>query len=95
MMTMKLKLKRSTHRDQVRIRFNAEKLNDPNVAATFQAQLVEKFAALKGLIQDIDSFTNDFNEAIRSTADEVMGKRKSISDDAPSVCEIGRELSKS
>ena len=96
---MKLKLKRRIHKKQVRIRFNIDKLKDPNVEAIFQAQLGGRFAALRVLENDIDNFTNDFNEAISTTANEVLGKQQVkkqpwISDEALSLCDKRRELRK-
>ena len=57
-----------------RIRFDLEKLKDPEVAEIFQAKIVGTFAALSILDSDMDMLTDIFNTAVTDTANEILGK---------------------
>ena len=76
MMTYKLHMKRATKQCSTRIRFDLEKLKDPEVAEIFQAKIGRKFAALSILDSDMDMYllTNAFNTAVTDTANEILGK---------------------
>ena len=52
MITFKLDLKRAKKQCNTRIRFDLEKLKDPEVAEIFQAKIEAKFAALSILDSD-------------------------------------------
>ena len=55
MMTFRVRLKKARKPNQPRLRFDLEKLRDPDVACTFQATIGGKFAPLIGLSdEDMD-----------------------------------------
>ena len=55
MMTFRVRLKKARKPKQPRLRFDLEKLRDPDVACTFQAIIGGKFAPLIGLSdEDMD-----------------------------------------
>ena len=77
MMTFKLHLKKVNKQGHTRIRFDLEKLKDPEVAETFKAMRGEKFAPLTFLDADdsnMDDLVNKFNVAVTETANETIGK---------------------
>ena len=76
MMVMKLKLKRKYHAANPRIRFDLEKLADPEVATVFKAQLGGRFAALNLLDCDVNELAGGFKEAVLETAEEVLGRQR-------------------
>ena len=58
MMTFQVRLKKTRKPNQPRLRFDLEKLWDPDVACTFQATIGGKFAPLIGLSdEDMDMDT--------------------------------------
>ena len=77
MITFKLHLKKVSKQGHTRIKFDLEKLKDPEVAETFKARIGGKFAPLTSLDAD-DSNTGDldnkFNVAVTETANETLGK---------------------
>mgnify|MGYP006273469667 CR=1 FL=1 len=99
LLNMKMKLKKKYQAARTRIKFDLEKLRDPEVAEVFQAQLGGRFAALNILNNDINDLTNSFNEAVRVTAEEVLGlERKKhkpwTSNDILDLCDKRRSLKK-
>ena len=69
-MTFKLHLKRVKKLGHARIKFDLEKLKDPEVAETFHAMIGGKFEALTILDADgtdMDTLTNTFNTAVTNT----------------------------
>ena len=55
MMTFRFRLKKARKPNQPKLRFDLEKLRDPDVACTFQATIDGKFAPLIGLSdEDMD-----------------------------------------
>ena len=66
--------------NQPRIRFDLEKLRDPDVACTFQAMIGEKFALLIGLSDedmDIDTVITTYNTAVTDAASQISGTERS------------------
>ena len=64
-----------------RVKFDLEKLKDPQVADTFQAMIGGKFAPLTLLDVDdteVDTLVNTFNKAMTETASEILGKRRAV-----------------
>ena len=49
MMTFRVRLKKAKKPNQLKLRFDLEKLRDPDVACTFQATIGGKFEQLIGL----------------------------------------------
>ena len=101
MMTFKVHLKR--HGKQVegtRMKFNLEKLKDPNVLEIFQANIGGKFAPLLVISEDpanIDSLVDNFNTALIETAEQTLGKTRKkttpwMIDEILSLCDERRKL---
>ena len=62
-----------------RLKFDLEKLKDPNVLETFQAMIGGRFAPLTIMSNDdtdIDSMITTFNTAVTETAREILGKHR-------------------
>ena len=99
LLIMKVRLKKKFQAANPRIKFDLEKLKDPEVNEVFQAQLGGRFAALNLLDSDINDLTNSFNEAVRETAEEVLGRQRKkhqpwISNDILDLCDKRRTLKK-
>jgi len=65
----------------IRIKFDLEKLKDPQVADAFQAMIGGKFAPLSLLDADdteLDTLVNTFNKAMTETASEILGKHRAV-----------------
>ena len=59
------------------LKFDLEKLKDPNVLETFQAMIGGRFAQLTIMSNentDIGSMITTFNTAVTETASEILGK---------------------
>ena len=90
MMTFQVRLKKARKPNQQRLRFDLEKLRDPNVACTFQAPIPDvactfqatiggKFAPLIGLSDegmDMDTMSTTYNTAVTDAASEILGKER-------------------
>ena len=79
MMTFRLRLKRINKTKHIRLKFDLERLKDPNVLETFQAMMGRKFAPLTIMSNedtDIDSMITTFNTAVTETASEIFGKHR-------------------
>ena len=77
MMTFHLCLKRISKQKHRRLKFDLEKLKEPNVLETFQAMKGGKFAPLtimKNENTDMDSMITTFNAAVTETASEILGR---------------------
>ena len=100
MMTFRLKKVRKPN--QPRLRFDLEKLRDPDVACTFHATIGEQFAPLIGLSdEDMDSDTmiTTYNTAVTDAASEILGKERRrkkpwITKDFLDLCDERRDLKK-
>ena len=61
------------------LKFDIEKLKDPNVLETFQAMIGRRFAPLTIMSNEdtnIDSMITTFNTAVTETASEILGKHR-------------------
>ena len=77
--TIRLQLKTKRFTKSPRIRFDLEKLSDPEIVEVFQAKVAGKFAALCVLDSDEDTLANGLKEGLVSTAENIIGrKRKKI-----------------
>ena len=102
MMTFKLHLKKVSKQGHSRIRFDLEKLKDPEVAETFKAMIGGKFAPLTLLDADdvsMDDLINKFNVAVTETANETLGKYRHhkqhwVTPNILHLCKKRRELKK-
>ena len=102
MMTFKLHLTKVSEQGHTRIRFDLEKLKDPEIAETFKAMIGGKFAPLTLLDADdsnMDDLVNKFNVAVTETANETLGKCRHqnepwVTPDIFHLCNKRRELKK-
>ena len=102
MMTFRVHLRKVNKQKETRLKFNLEKLKDPNIHKKFQAMIGGKFAPLTILkdteeVEDLDTLTRYFFTAITDTAMEILGKhrpkkKKWITDDILEMCDKRREL---
>ena len=102
MMTFRVHLRKVNKQKETRLKFNLEKLKDPNIHKTFQTMIGGKFAPLIILKdteegEDLDTLTRNFSTAITDTAMEILGKhrqkkKKWITDDVLEMCDKRREL---
>ena len=98
LLTLRLKLKTQKKHNNPRIRFNVDKLKDPQVARIFEASIGGKFATLN-LLQDIDSLTDNMEETLLETATEILGKDRKknkpwVTDDILDLCDLRRTFKK-
>ena len=102
MMTFKLHLKRVKKLGHASIKFDLEKLKDPEVAEAFHAMIGGKCAALIILDADgtdMDTLINTFNTTVTNTASEILGKHRPVKKpwvtaDLLDLCDKRRELKK-
>ena len=59
-----------------RIKFDLERLNDPEVVEIFQARIGGRFAALNILDKEINELATSLNEAVLETAEEVVCRQR-------------------
>ena len=77
MMTFQVHLKMARKPNQPRLRFDFEKLRNPDVACTFQATIGGTFAPLIGLSdEDMDTIITTYNTAMTDAASEILGKER-------------------
>ena len=79
MMTFQVRLKKTRKPNQPRLRFDLEKLRDPDVACTFQATIGRKFAPLIELSDEdihMDTMITTYNTAVTDAASEILGKER-------------------
>ena len=99
MTSLRVKLKRTKKGKSPRIKFDLEKLKDPDIAAEFQATIGGKFAPLLAAHLDIDSFNTQLNEQLIDTAEKLLGRARGkkqvwMSDKVLKICDKRRELKK-
>ena len=80
MMTFNLRLKKKISKPKhTRLKFDLEKLKDPNVLETSKAMTGGKFAPLTSTCNedtDTESMITIFNTAVTETANEILGKHR-------------------
>ena len=77
MMTFHLCLERISTAKHTRLKFDLEKLKDPNVLEIFQTMIGGKFAPLTIMNNedvDMESMITTFNTAVTETGNEILGK---------------------
>ena len=102
MMTFRVRLKETSKPNQPRLRFDLEKLRDPDVACTFQATTGGKFAPLIALSdenKDMDTMITTYNTAVTDAASEILGKERRrkkpcVTKDVLDLCDERRDLKK-
>ena len=75
MMAIKVKLLKKCRKKVVCIKYDVEKLKDPNTAEQFKAQIGGKLAPLL-LLRDINEQTDPFREVMNQAAATVICKIK-------------------
>ena len=78
MMTFRVRLKKASKLNQPRLKFDLEKLRDPDVTCTFQATIGVKFASpirLRDKDIDINTMITTYNTAVTGAATEILGKK--------------------
>ena len=76
-MTFRVRLKKTKKPTQSRLRFDLDRLRNPDVAGTFQATIGKKFAPLINLRDDdidIDNMITTYNTEVTKAASEIIGK---------------------
>ena len=100
MMTFQVRLKKTRKPNQPRLRFDLEKLRDPDVACTFQATIGGKFAPLIGLSDvDMDIMITTYTTAVTDAASEILWKERRrkkpwVTKDVLDLCDESRDLKK-
>ena len=92
-------MKRISKPKHTRLKFDLEKLKDPNVLETFQAMIGGRFAPLtitNSEDADLDSVITTFNTAVTKTASKIIDKRRQkrkpwITTDILDLCNKRRE----
>ena len=88
--------------NQPRLRFDLEKLRNPDVAFTFQATIGGKFTPLIGLSDedmDMDTMITTYNTAVTDAASEILveerrRKKPWVTKDVLDLCDERRDLKK-
>ena len=102
MITFHLRLERISKPKHIRLKFDLEKLKDPNVLETFQAVIGGKFAPFTIMDNEdtgLDSVIITFNTAVIETANEILGKhcqkkKLLVTAEILDLCDKRRELRK-
>ena len=76
MMTFRVRLKGSKKAKNTRLKFNLDKLKDPNISSLFDARIGGKFGPLLLLEGDVEAITNNFNEMMTEVATDILGFRR-------------------
>ena len=56
-----------------RLKFNLDKLKDPNISSLFEARIGVKFGPLLLLERDVEASTINFNEVMTEVATDIIG----------------------
>ena len=102
MMTFQVRLKMARKPNQPRLRFDLEKLRNPDVACTFQATIGGKVAPLTGLSDedmDMDTMITTYNTAVTDAVSEILGKERRrkkpwVTKDVLDLCDERRDFKK-
>ena len=100
MTTFHIRLKRISEPKPTRIKFDTEKLKEPDVAEAYKAMIGGKFAPLIIMDDedtDVNLLTNTFNKIVTDTASEILGKHRRtkkpwVTADILDLCDKIREL---
>ena len=102
MMTFRLHLKNISKPKHTRLKFDLQKLKDPNMLESFQAMIGGRFAPLTIISKedaDIESMMTTFNTTVTETASEILGKHHQkkkpwITAEILDLCDKRREMRK-
>ena len=97
MMTFRVRLKASKKAKNTRLKFNLDKLKDPNISSLFEARIGGKFGPLLLLEGDVEAITNNFNEVMIEVATDILGfsrpeTQPRATDDILNMCDTRRLL---
>ena len=101
MMNFQLHLKNIDKPKHTRLKFDLDKLKDPNIAEAFKASIGGKFAALAVVDTEdqsnINSTVENFNKAVNEAAKETLGKHRPtkkpwVTPEILDLCDKRREL---
>ena len=97
MMTFRVRLKRSKKAKNTILKFNLDKLKDPNISSLFEARIGGKFGPLLLLEGDVEAITNNFNEVMTEVATDILGFSRPktqpwVTDDILTMCDTRRLL---
>ena len=97
--TLELQLKKIHHQKSPHIRFDIEKLKNPDIAKIFEARIGGTFAALNLFEEDINVLTDNIKGVVQETAREVLSKERKkiqpwITNDILDLCNIRRNMKK-
>ena len=73
MMTFRVRLKGSKKAKNTRLKFNLDKLKDPNIPSLFEERIGGKFGPLLLLEGDAEAITNNYNEVMTEVATDILG----------------------
>ena len=95
LMTIKIKCRKANKSNNVTIKFDLEKLNDPQVKQEFQSIIGGRLAPLM-LLNDVQQLVDEFREKVKETAKEVLSKRREknpwVTNDVLLICDQRRNL---
>ena len=97
-MNFKVRRKKINKPKNIRLKFNLDRLKDPNITELFQA-IGGKFAPLLTLDEDAEAMITKFNAVMTETADEILGKHRQktqpwVTDEILEMCNKRRDLKK-
>ena len=100
-LNFKVRLKMIKKPKNTQVKFNLDRLRDPNITECFKSTVGGKFAPLLTLEEDpsVKTLTAQFNIVIIESANEALGKirRKTqrwVTDEIMDLCDERRELKK-
>ena len=99
MITFRVRLRKARKPNQPILRFDLEKLWDPDVACTFQVTIGGKFAPLTGLRDedmDINIMITTYNTALTDASSEILEKERRrkkpwVTNDVLDLCDERRD----
>ena len=99
MMTFRVRLKKARKPNQPRLRFDHEKLRDPDAAFTFQARWEVCTTHWTDEDMGIDTMITTYNTAVTDAAGEILGKERRrkkpwVTKDVLDICGETRDLKK-
>ena len=100
LMKFKVHLKKQKKETYKRIKYDLDKLRDPNIRGTYELLTQEKIQAILGnkdCLSDINRMIEEVNTAIADTAETILGKQKKINkpwitEEILNLCDIRRTL---
>ena len=97
-MTFRVRLKGSKKVNNTILKFNLDKLKDPNISSSFEARIGGKFGPPVILLEcDAEAINNNFNEVMTEVATDILGSSRHktqpwATDDILNMCDTRRLL---